>query len=85
MKTKLALLALGALALAGCSKLTKENYDKLEMGMTQDEVEEILGSADNCGKTMGTMACTWGSEDSKFVKIMFMGDKAVTFTYDGLK
>ncbi|WP_278383183.1 outer membrane protein assembly factor BamE domain-containing protein, partial [Alteromonas mediterranea] len=45
MKVKLALIALGALALTGCSKLTKENYDKLEMGMTQDEVESILGSA----------------------------------------
>ena len=55
------------------------------MGMSQDEVEAILGSADNCGKTMGTMACTWGNEDSKHVKIVFMGDKAVTFTYDGLK
>ena len=85
MKTKLAIIALGALALTACSKLTKENYDKLEIGMTQDEVEAILGSADNCGKTMGTMACTWGNEDSKHVKIVFMGDKAVTFTYDGLK
>ena len=55
------------------------------MGMSQDEVEAILGSADNCGKTMGSMACTWGNEDSKHVKIVFMGDKAVTFTYDGLK
>ena len=59
-----------ALALTACSKLTKENYDKLEMGMSQDEVEAILGSADNCGKTMGTMACTWGNEDSKHVKIV---------------
>ena len=85
MKAKLAIVALGALSLTACSKLTKENYDKLEMGMTQDEVEAIIGSADNCGKTMGAMACTWGNEDSKHVKIVFMGDKAVTFTYDGLK
>ena len=55
------------------------------MGMSQAEVEAILGSADNCGKTMGTMACACGNEDSKHVKIVFMGDKAVTFTYDGLK
>jgi len=27
MKTKLAIIALGALALTACSKLTKENYD----------------------------------------------------------
>jgi len=27
MKTKLAIIALGALVLTACSKLTKENYD----------------------------------------------------------
>ena len=30
MKSKLAIIALGVLALTACSKLTKENYDKLE-------------------------------------------------------
>ncbi|WP_394220727.1 DUF3862 domain-containing protein [Alteromonas gracilis] len=88
MKAKLAMivfLALNTLALSGCSKLTKENYDKLEMGMTQDEVEAVLGSADNCAKTMGATACTWGNEDAKHVKIVFMGNKAVTFSYDGLQ
>ena len=85
MKRNLAMVLLGAFALTGCSKLTKENYDMLEMGMTQEEVETILGSADNCGKTLGTLACVWGNEEAKHVKVVFMGDKAVTFTYDGLK
>ena len=85
MKVKLLIALFGALALSGCSKLNKENYDKLEMGMSQKEVEAILGSADNCGKTLGTVACTWGNEEAKHVKIVFMGNKAVTFNYEGLE
>lgn len=34
---------------------------------------------------MGIMVCIWGNEDSKYVKIVFMGDKVVIFIYDGLK
>ena len=84
MKLKTIATIVGALALTACSKLSKENYDKLEMGMSQNEVESVLGGADNCSKTMGTMACTWGNEESKYVKIVFMGDKAITFNYSGL-
>ena len=85
MKIKSIVFIAGIFTLSACSKLSKENYDSLEMGMSQEEVESIIGSADNCGKTMGTMACTWGDEDSSFIKIIFMGDKAVTFNYSGLK
>ncbi|WP_421134321.1 DUF3862 domain-containing protein [Alteromonas sp. A079] len=85
MKAKLLLTLSAVFALAGCSKLTKENYELLEMGMSQEEVEAIIGDADNCGNMMGTTACTWGEQDSKFVKVVFMGDKAVTFSYEGLK
>ena len=30
--------------LSGCSKVTKSNYDKIETGMTQQQVEDILGA-----------------------------------------
>ncbi len=29
--------------LAGCSKISRENYDKVTVGMTPDEVTEVLG------------------------------------------
>ncbi len=85
MKSKLLLLALLGLAITGCSKLTKENYDALEMGMTKSEVEAVIGKADNCSETIGTLSCLWGSEEGKNIKITFMADKAVTFSYDGLE
>ncbi|MBO7921636.1 DUF3862 domain-containing protein [Alteromonas sp. KS69] len=85
MKVKIALCLLTALVLTGCSKLNKENYDKLKMGMSKDEVSSVIGAADNCSKTMGAVSCVWGNEEAKHVKIVFMGDKAVTFSYDGLE
>ncbi len=84
MNKKLIAILMSATALTACSKLTKANYDELKMGMTQSEVESILGSADHCGKTLGATSCTWGDEEAKYVKIVFMGDKAATFSYDRL-
>ncbi|MEW9798223.1 DUF3862 domain-containing protein [Alteromonas sp. CYL-A6] len=79
------LIGAAVLLLAGCSKLNIENYEKLEAGMSQAEVEAIIGSADNCSKTLGTLACIWGDEKATHIKIGFIGDKAVTFSYEGLE
>jgi hypothetical protein len=50
MKTTLRVFAVAVIAvllLAGCSKITKENYDQVATGMTQDQVIQILGSPDD--------------------------------------
>lgn len=85
MKAKILAVMFSALALTACSKLTKENYDKLEMGMSLEEVSAVLGSADNCSEAIGTQSCIWGKEDAKHISIVFMGDKAITFSYEGLE
>lgn len=72
------------LLLAACSKLTKENYDKLEVGMSQKEVNAIIGSSDNCSTTLGTLSCVWGDEQGKHIKVRFIADAAVTFSNNGL-
>jgi len=78
------LVALAALLLAtGCSKLTKENYDKISMGMSYDEVVSILGDADACGGVVGVENCTWGGGE-KYIKINFVGKKVVLFSAKGL-
>ena len=70
--------------LTGCSKLTKVNYEKLEVGMNQNEVSEVIGSSENCSKSMGTLTCIWGDEEDKHIKVRFIGDAAVTFSNHGL-
>ena len=78
-------LALLLLAVAACSKLNKENYDMLKMGMSQEEVEAIIGAPVNCSETLGTKSCMWGNEESTFIKVSFVGDNAATFSNNGLK
>ncbi|MDJ0783183.1 MAG: DUF3862 domain-containing protein [Desulfosarcinaceae bacterium] len=75
----IALLLLGV----GCSKLTKENYDKITMGMNYDEVIAILGEADECGGAVGVQNCSWGGEE-KYIKINFVGKKVVLYSAKGL-
>jgi hypothetical protein len=67
----------------GCSKLTKENYEKISMGMNYDEVISILGDADECSGAVGVENCTWGGGE-KYIKINFVGKKVVLFSSKGL-
>ena len=67
----------------GCSKVTRENYDRIEMGMTYDQVVEIIGGPDSCDASMGTKRCVWGDE-KKNIKIGFVADKVVLPSMTGL-
>ena len=73
-----------AILLSACSKLTKENYDLLEMGMSQEEVQAVIGKPDNCSETLGTQSCIWGSDAGKYIKITFIANNATTFSNNGL-
>lgn len=72
-----------ALALAGCSKLTEANYAKLKTGMTIEEIEAVIGSADRCEETLGFRACEWGSEE-KYIRVKYLGEKAISLSKKGL-
>ena len=84
LKKSMALVAL-VLSVAACSKLNKENYDLLKMGMSQEEVEAIIGSPENCSEALGTKSCLWGDEEGTYIKVSFVGDNAATFSNNGLK
>ena len=73
------------LFVAGCSKITKENYDKLEMGRTEySEVTALLGDPNSCTESLGVKSCIWGNEN-KNIKVNFLGDQIVVFSSKGLK
>ena len=71
------------LLLAGCSKLSQENYNKLKVGQTYDEVTAIIGKPDKCSSALFVKSCTWGN-DSKNISINFMGDKVLITTSKNL-
>lgn len=79
------LLLSAVLLLAACSKLTKEDYDVLEMGMSEDEVRAVLGAPDNCSEMLGTKSCIWGNEEGTYIKVAFVGDNAATFSNNGIQ
>lgn len=81
---KLATIGMCTLALTACGKINQDNYDKLSVGMDYSEVENIIGSPDNCDTTLGVKSCIWGDE-AKHIKVSFALDKATVFTNKGLK
>jgi len=84
-KMKLLLLALLTIPflIMGCSKVSKENYDKLEMGMEYSKVTALLGNPNSCTESIGVKSCIWGNE-AKNIKVNFLGDQTVVFSGTGL-
>lgn len=77
------LIIAAALSLTACSKVSVENYEKIEIGMDKSEVEAILGSADNCvEKTLHTN-CIWGDE-GKNIDITLVSNKVSLYSKTGL-
>lgn len=80
----LAVLVFFILTLAGCSKVDKEHYEKIRVGMSYEEVVEILGKPDSCeDPVLKTKSCKWGSSD-KHIKIKFVGDTVAWSSSEGI-
>lgn len=84
MNQKMRALAVLALLAAACSKLTVENYDKLKVGMSYDEVKNILGAPERCSEMLGVKSCTWG-DDKRHINVNFVGDQVVIFTAENIR
>jgi hypothetical protein len=79
------LLGLGLLLiLLGCSKLTMDNYKKITVGMTYDQVVQLIGKPDKCDDVMGLRTCLWGSTQ-RSVHVSFADDKVLLFSSNNLK
>ena len=80
----LAVVGVLAVVFAGCSKVTTESYDKIQSGMTVDQVEEILGKGEvetGGGIAIGDQGASgkvmkWGTEE-KSITVTFANDKVV--------
>ncbi len=80
------LVALGSALLAGCSgpAVSQENFDKIDTGMTMDEVKAILGEPTEenaAGVSMGDMEISGGAtvwkEGDKSIVVTFQDGKVV--------
>lgn len=77
------ILLVVALIMVGCSKLNEANYAKLKSGMTVEEVETVLGSADRCEEALGFRSCEWGDEQ-KYIRVRYIGGKVIALSKQGL-
>lgn len=76
---------LAALALvAGCSKLTVENIDRLKVGMHFDDVVDIIGKPASCDETVGLRNCTW-SDEQRSVEATFAAGRLVVTSSRNLR
>ena len=72
------------LMMAGCSNVNQENYDKIETGMSYEEVVGILGNPGTSEEAiLKTKNCIWGAED-KHITVKFVGDTVVLKSKKGL-
>ncbi len=75
---------LAALALAGCSKVTAENFGKVKTGMDYGQVRDLLGDPSSCSEELGLKGCSWESGEGS-ARVNFVADKAVAFSSSGLR
>jgi hypothetical protein len=76
-----------AALLAGCNKLTAQNYAKIEAGMSLEQITAIIGQPTRCDDVAGFQSCQWGDaadaaaagsgEKGPAVSVQFVGDRAV--------
>ena len=78
-----ALTLLASLILFSCSKVNRENYDKIKMGMEYSQVIELIGNPDKCDAALGMKNCVWGNE-TKNITIGFIAEKVALPTMTGL-
>jgi hypothetical protein len=84
MKNILAALAL-VLLLAACSKVTQDNFAKIREGMSEQEVQAILGSPTESSTTtvlgISGTASRWVSGDT-VITIRFVNGKVALSNFD---
>jgi hypothetical protein len=83
MRANLFLLSL-LFGLTACSKLTLENYGKLKVGQSYEDVVAVLGNPARCDESLGIRQCLWGDE-AKGVRVGFAAGKALAFSANNLK
>ena len=80
-----ALVFAAALLLTGCSKITEENFARIQDGMSEQEVAAILGSPTESSSTTlvnltGT-ASRWADKETVIV-VRFVNGKMVLKSFD---
>ncbi|MBI9087358.1 MAG: hypothetical protein JEZ11_27440 [Desulfobacterales bacterium] len=66
------------------SMVTRENYDRLELGMTDEAVTGILGDPGDTGTSFGVRYCTW-IDGERHIHAKFLTGRVVYYSSKGLE
>ncbi|WP_027475194.1 hypothetical protein [Curvibacter gracilis] len=77
------LLGVGLLSACG-NKLSLENYNRIKVGQSYEEVRQIVGDPAHCDETLGVRTCQWG-DSSRGIRVNFAVDKVVLMSAENLK
>jgi len=82
---RIAAIAVSALALAACgNSLSVENYNKLKVGQSYDEVKKIIGDPARCDEALGIRSCVWGNEQ-RGISVNFVAGQVLLLSATNLK
>jgi hypothetical protein len=78
-------ILLAALLVLGCSKVTPENFEKIQEGMSEQEVRAVLGdpTESNSVTVLGVSgtASRWVGRDAEII-VRFINGKTALKTFD---
>lgn len=70
---------------SGCAQnISLENYNRLRVGQSYDEVKQIIGEPARCDEMLGVRTCAWGTEQ-RGITIGFLGGKALLLSAQNLQ
>lgn len=82
---RIATLALFSLVLGACgSQLSLENYNKLKVGQSYEEVKQVIGEPARCDELLGVRTCVWGDEQ-RGVSVNFVAGQVLLLSARNLK
>jgi hypothetical protein len=87
MKATISLLisVLAAVLLAACTRITQENFSRIERGMSEQEVISILGSPTESSSVdvlgISGTAARWAGNDAE-ITVRFVGGKVALKSFD---
>ena len=82
---RLAGLALSSVLLGACgSQLSLENYNKLQVGQSYDEVKKVIGDPARCDEMLAVRTCVWGDEQ-RGISVNFVAGKVLLLSARSLK
>lgn len=82
---RIATLALLSAVLGACgSQLSLENYNKLKVGQSYDEVKQVIGDPARCDEMLGVRTCVWGDEQ-RGISVNFVAGQVMLLSARSLK